>query len=229
MDRSAQHRKPADPLSGRARPRPRRRADVLRPTPSLISAAACSGSRPRSSPIWASRRSCTWRSVSPTGSRSRRPCSRRDSSCGRSSSSTTAPTAPTCAHERANDWLGRARPARPLALLELADQARPASCDRRRPRPSRWRRRDDDDLAEYAALSAKGRLGYRLFRNPLVMFGLGPIFALLIGPRHRPRDGASPHRAAASSCDQRGVVRRVWRPLLADGLAGLPARPGGHR
>jgi omega-6 fatty acid desaturase (delta-12 desaturase) len=38
-------------------------------------------------------------------------------------------------------------------------------------------------VAEYRALSPRARLGYRMFRHPLVMFGLGPIFALLIGPR----------------------------------------------
>jgi omega-6 fatty acid desaturase (delta-12 desaturase) len=38
-------------------------------------------------------------------------------------------------------------------------------------------------LAEYAARSWRGRLVYRLFRNPVVMFGLGPILALMIGPR----------------------------------------------
>jgi omega-6 fatty acid desaturase (delta-12 desaturase) len=38
-------------------------------------------------------------------------------------------------------------------------------------------------VAEYDALSSSGRLGYRLFRNPLVMFGFGPIVALLVGPR----------------------------------------------
>jgi len=27
------------------------------------------------------------------------------------------------------------------------------------------------------------RVGYRLFRNPLVMFGLGPVAAMIIGPR----------------------------------------------
>jgi len=43
-------------------------------------------------------------------------------------------------------------------------------------------------VAEYNALSGRGRLGYRLFRNPLVMFGIGPIFALLIGPRLVARD-----------------------------------------
>jgi omega-6 fatty acid desaturase (delta-12 desaturase) len=36
---------------------------------------------------------------------------------------------------------------------------------------------------EYNAKSAKGKLIYRLFRNPLVMFGIGPIWALMIQPR----------------------------------------------
>jgi omega-6 fatty acid desaturase (delta-12 desaturase) len=38
-------------------------------------------------------------------------------------------------------------------------------------------------VAEYQAQPWYGRLGYRLFRNPLVMFGLGPIFAMIILPR----------------------------------------------
>ncbi len=38
-------------------------------------------------------------------------------------------------------------------------------------------------LAEYDAMSRGGRFGYRLFRNPLVMFGLGPIWGMLIEPR----------------------------------------------
>ena len=38
-------------------------------------------------------------------------------------------------------------------------------------------------VTEYLALSARARMGYRLFRNPLVMFGIGPIVALLVGPR----------------------------------------------
>jgi omega-6 fatty acid desaturase (delta-12 desaturase) len=38
-------------------------------------------------------------------------------------------------------------------------------------------------VAEYHALPWRGRLGYRVFRNPVVMFGIGPIVALLIGPR----------------------------------------------
>ena len=36
---------------------------------------------------------------------------------------------------------------------------------------------------EYEARSWKGRLGYRLFRNPLVMFGIGPFWSLMVGPR----------------------------------------------
>ncbi len=43
-------------------------------------------------------------------------------------------------------------------------------------------------VAEYAALAPRARLAYRLFRNPLIMFGIGPIVALLIGPRLVARD-----------------------------------------
>jgi acyl-lipid omega-6 desaturase (Delta-12 desaturase) len=38
-------------------------------------------------------------------------------------------------------------------------------------------------VAEYRASPWRRRLGYRLFRNPLVMFGLGPIWALMLQPR----------------------------------------------
>jgi omega-6 fatty acid desaturase (delta-12 desaturase) len=43
-------------------------------------------------------------------------------------------------------------------------------------------------VGEYEALPFKARLGYRLMRNPLVMFGIGPIAALLVGPRVVARD-----------------------------------------
>ena len=43
-------------------------------------------------------------------------------------------------------------------------------------------------VSEYRALSPKGRLAYRLFRNPLVMFGIGPIYSLMVMPRFVPRD-----------------------------------------
>ena len=38
-------------------------------------------------------------------------------------------------------------------------------------------------VSEYQGRPWWGRLGYRLFRNPLVMFGLGPLWVVLIGPR----------------------------------------------
>jgi len=36
---------------------------------------------------------------------------------------------------------------------------------------------------EYVASSWRKRLSYRLFRNPLIMFGIGPLWSLLFGPR----------------------------------------------
>jgi len=38
-------------------------------------------------------------------------------------------------------------------------------------------------VSEYRLRSFRGRLAYRLMRNPLVMFGLGPILAMMVGPR----------------------------------------------
>jgi acyl-lipid omega-6 desaturase (Delta-12 desaturase) len=46
-------------------------------------------------------------------------------------------------------------------------------------------------VAEYRTRSWRQRLGYRLFRNPVVMFGIGPIWALMLGPRLVP-SGARP-------------------------------------
>jgi omega-6 fatty acid desaturase (delta-12 desaturase) len=43
-------------------------------------------------------------------------------------------------------------------------------------------------VEEYNAWTWPKRLGYRLFRNPLVMFGLGPIWALVIRPRLTTKD-----------------------------------------
>jgi acyl-lipid omega-6 desaturase (Delta-12 desaturase) len=42
-------------------------------------------------------------------------------------------------------------------------------------------------ITEYNAKAWRARLGYRLFRNPLVMFGLGPLFAMILAPRIMPR------------------------------------------
>jgi acyl-lipid omega-6 desaturase (Delta-12 desaturase) len=38
-------------------------------------------------------------------------------------------------------------------------------------------------VAEYYASPWRRRLAYRLFRNPFVMFGVGPFYALVVGPR----------------------------------------------
>jgi acyl-lipid omega-6 desaturase (Delta-12 desaturase) len=38
-------------------------------------------------------------------------------------------------------------------------------------------------VREYGALSRAARVAYRLQRNPILMFGLGPIIAMMIGPR----------------------------------------------
>jgi omega-6 fatty acid desaturase (delta-12 desaturase) len=69
-------------------------------------------------------------------------------------------------------------------------------------------RRGDGDVptltvAEYRALSWRGRLGYRLFRNPLVMFTIGPIYSMVIAPRYISRS-ARPH-----------LKRSVWRTNVA--------------
>ena len=38
-------------------------------------------------------------------------------------------------------------------------------------------------VAEYQARDLRGRLAYRAIRNPVVMFGLGPVIAMVVGPR----------------------------------------------
>lgn len=38
-------------------------------------------------------------------------------------------------------------------------------------------------VGEYYERGWRGRLGYRIIRTPLVMFGLGPVFAMIVGPR----------------------------------------------
>jgi omega-6 fatty acid desaturase (delta-12 desaturase) len=43
-------------------------------------------------------------------------------------------------------------------------------------------------VAEYQARDWKGRLGYQAFRHPLVMFGVGPLYALVLYPRFLPKN-----------------------------------------
>ena len=133
------------------------------------------------------------------------------------------------ASRRANLWLGRS-----IGLLLYAPF-------------HRWRhdhavhhatagdldRRGTGDLytltvAEYDALPAKGRLGYRLQRNPLIMFGLGPIVAMIIGPRivakgARPRMRRSVLATDAALAVIVGLLVWLigWRDYLL--VLGLPA------
>lgn len=43
-------------------------------------------------------------------------------------------------------------------------------------------------VAEYEAMTPRERLGYRLYRNPVVMFGLGPFLGMIVQARLVPRD-----------------------------------------
>ena len=95
-----------------------------------------------------------------------------------------------CAHgsylpsKRANTWLGRA-----LGLLVFSsfDSWRHSHAVHHATAADLDRRGTGDVLtltvAEYRGRSWPGRLGYRLFRNPVVMFGLGPIWAMFVQPR----------------------------------------------
>jgi omega-6 fatty acid desaturase (delta-12 desaturase) len=88
------------------------------------------------------------------------------------------------ASKRANAWLGTA-----LGLLTFSTFAcwRQAHLVHHATAGDLGRRGIGDvptkTVAEYDALSWGGRLAYRLVRNPLVMFGLGPIFVLVLQPR----------------------------------------------
>jgi len=85
---------------------------------------------------------------------------------------------------KANTWLGRALGLllyNPFGSWKHSHQMHHASA-------GDLDRRGDGDVptltvAEYRAKGRWGRLGYRLFRNPLVMFGVGPFWSLIIGPR----------------------------------------------
>jgi omega-6 fatty acid desaturase (delta-12 desaturase) len=62
-------------------------------------------------------------------------------------------------------------------------------------------------VAEYEALSWQRQLGYRLFRNPIVMFGLGPIWAMILLPRF------------VSRSERPRIRRSVWRTNVALAIA----------
>jgi acyl-lipid omega-6 desaturase (Delta-12 desaturase) len=91
-------------------------------------------------------------------------------------------------------------------------------------------------VAEYRASSWRGRLAYRLFRNPLVMFGLGPTYAMVLQPRLVLRSARPRSRRSVIATDIAlavvvgGICWLVgWRefllvqapPLLLAGAAGV--------
>jgi omega-6 fatty acid desaturase (delta-12 desaturase) len=148
-----------------------------------------------------------------------------------------------CAHgsflgsRKANVWLGMA-----LGLLVLAPF-------------QRWRhdhavhhatagdldRRGVGDIltltvAEYRARSWRGRLQYRMLRNAVVMFGLGPVIAMVVGPRIVARNARPRMRRSVLGTDVALAVIVVtfcwligWRdyllvwapPALLAGSAGI--------
>ncbi|MGH2861337.1 MAG: fatty acid desaturase [Solirubrobacteraceae bacterium] len=89
---------------------------------------------------------------------------------------------------------------------------------------------------EYQALSSRSRLAYRMFRNPLIMFGIGPIVAMIIGPRLVGKDARPRMRNSVLSTDAALAVTfglifwllgwrfvlEVWAPTaLLAGSAGI--------
>lgn len=56
-------------------------------------------------------------------------------------------------------------------------------------------------VAEYRARTWGSRIGYRLFRNPLVMFGLGPAYAMFLMPRFVPRGARRATRDSVLATD----------------------------
>src|SRR4051812_12873874 len=61
-------------------------------------------------------------------------------------------------------------------------------------------------VAEYLARDRRGRRAYRLFRHPLVMFGIGPLYALALYPRFIPRRARSRQRNSIILTDLALVV-----------------------
>jgi omega-6 fatty acid desaturase (delta-12 desaturase) len=69
-------------------------------------------------------------------------------------------------------------------------------------------------VAEYHGSSRLRRLGYRLFRNPFVMFGLGPIYGMILHPR-------LVHRSARPRIRRSIIATNLALALLVGGLCWL--------
>jgi acyl-lipid omega-6 desaturase (Delta-12 desaturase) len=68
-------------------------------------------------------------------------------------------------------------------------------------------------VAEYLQRSPRARLAYRLIRSPVVMFGLGPVFAMIIGPRIVARNAPPRMRNSVLRTDL--ALAAIAAPLVA--------------
>ena len=100
-------------------------------------------------------------------------------------------------HRLANDWFGRVA-RRADASRPTTSGATPMPCITPAPAISiaaAWATSIRSPSSEYRARSFWGRLRYRLYRHPLVMFGLGPAYLFILQ-----------HRLPV------GLMRDGWRP-----------------
>jgi omega-6 fatty acid desaturase (delta-12 desaturase) len=95
----------------------------------------------------------------------------------------------------------------------LAPRPRQTSCHLRRPGPPGHRRCLDVDGGGVPGSPLRTRLIYRLFRNPLILFGLGPVILFLIINRFP--------TAGAKRQDRISVLVTDLAILAVMGLAGL--------
>lgn len=72
-------------------------------------------------------------------------------------------------------------------------------------------------LSEYRSSSWPRRLGYRLFRHPLVMFGLGPLFSFVVAQRF-PTRGSGRRQVASVLYTDLAILAVVLAASLTIGL-----------
>ena len=99
-------------------------------------------------------------------------------------------------HRRANDWVGRVIGVLTLTPYDFWRRTHAVHhATLRQSRSARHRRHRHADGARISGASRWGRLRYRLYRHPLVMFGLGPAYLFIL--QHRLPVGLMRARLAA--------------------------------
>ena len=130
-------------------------------------------------------------------------------------------------HRLANDWVGRVIGVLTLTPYDFWQRthalhhASSGNLDRRG-----FGDIDTLTVREYRALSFWGRLRYRLYRHPAVMFGIGPAYLFVL--RHRlpiglMRGGWRPWLSTMATNFSIALI--VGHADLADRHQGVPARP----